>query len=193
MSKNPKNLIIYLVRHGRKDLKRFRKNSGEPCFLSKIGLQQAGYLARKFEGECIDKLISSDYERCVQTAEPISKALGIPINKDKGLRELSKEFRNLFWSGEGYEDREVKEDISRIKKSWDRIFNGSGKIVVVAHGGTNRVIMSLVLGIEPHMAKFGINPAGIIEIRVNENGKVGIRRSNDISHLPESLREVQRE
>jgi broad specificity phosphatase PhoE len=193
MTKKPQRLIVYLVRHGRKDMDRFRKNQGEPCFLSKIGGRQAECLAKKFKGEKIDKIFVSNHERCIQTAEPTSRELSLPLNIDSGLGEISKEFRDAIREGKGYESENVKKEIFRIRKAWNKIMKERGKVVVFAHGGTNRMIISLVLGIEMHKARFGLNPAGITEIRVNEKGKVGIRHSNDTSHLPKSLRETQSE
>tara|TARA_B100002003_G_scaffold92046_1_gene85873 strand:+ start:832 stop:1434 length:603 start_codon:yes stop_codon:yes gene_type:complete len=187
-------LIVYLVRHGRKDLERFRKNKdkGEPCYLSNVGLRQAKCLAKRFSKEKIDEIFVSNFERCVQTGEPTSEVLGMKMKVDKGFGEINKEFRKTLWKKNGYGNNERKE-ISRIKKSWDKIIRGNGKIIVFAHGGTNRVIMSLVLGMPVWKLRFGINPAGVTEIRINENGEMGIRHSNDISHLPMSLRKIQSE
>jgi broad specificity phosphatase PhoE len=188
-----KTLIVYLVRHGRKDMVRFRKNPGKPCFLSKVGERQAECLAKKFRGEKIDKIFASNYERCIQTAEPTSRELSLPLNIDSGFGEISKEFRDTIRSSKGSESENVKKEISRIRKSWNKIIKERGKVIVFAHGGTNRVIISLVLGIEMDKSRFGLNPAGITEIRINEKGEKGIRHSNDTSHLPKSLREMQSE
>lgn len=95
-SKN--SVELTLVRHGQTDLNRDKivQGSEQDFPLNAEGLGQAEELAKKLKGEKFDVLLSSHLRRAVQTAEILSKALGIPIaEKNKLFRE-----RDLgTWSG----------------------------------------------------------------------------------------------
>ena len=62
---------LLLIRHGQ----------------SPLGREQAEKTARILAKEGVDAIYSSDLERAVQTAKPLSDLLGIPINKSRALRE----------------------------------------------------------------------------------------------------------
>lgn len=56
--------------------------------LTERGREQARNAARAFEGRGITRLISSPMRRAQETAQPISEALGLPIETDEDLYEL---------------------------------------------------------------------------------------------------------
>jgi len=69
-----------------------------------------------------------------------------------------------------------------------------GRIVIVAHGGTNSLVMSLLLGMEtvPWIwERIGLHHASIIRIRtlaIGGSSIMSLRAQNDCEHLPHELR-----
>jgi broad specificity phosphatase PhoE len=79
---------LYLVRHGQSAGNaegRFGGHSATP--LSELGLQQAEMTASTLAREKIDAIYTSDLFRAVQTAEPLSRLLDLPIVKTSAFRE----------------------------------------------------------------------------------------------------------
>ena len=81
---------LYLVRHGESEHN--AKNAYQPgdSKLSEKGLEQANFLAHRFEGIPIDIIFSSPFERARQTAEAIGKAVGKEVMYQDLLRETKK-------------------------------------------------------------------------------------------------------
>ena len=59
--------------------------------LTERGREQAQNAARALEGRGITRLISSPMRRAQETAQPISEALGLPIETDRDIYELREE------------------------------------------------------------------------------------------------------
>ena len=59
--------------------------------LTERGWEQARNAARALEGREITRLIASPMRRAQETAQPISEALGLPIETDDGIHELREE------------------------------------------------------------------------------------------------------
>ena len=59
--------------------------------LTERGWEQARNAARALEGRGITRLISSPMRRAQETAQPISEALGLPIETDEDIYELREE------------------------------------------------------------------------------------------------------
>lgn len=82
---------IGLIRHGSTAWNkegRIQGHTDNP--LDEEGLQQAAAIAERLSGEQWDYIYSSDLLRAVQTAEVISKRLGIPIaGQVPGVREMN--------------------------------------------------------------------------------------------------------
>ena len=86
---------LYVVRHGQTDYNKANLFQGRQNIeLNDTGLQQASEIAKKLQSviakeEIIDKLLVSPLTRAIQTAEPISKTLSIPITLCDDLIERS--------------------------------------------------------------------------------------------------------
>jgi broad specificity phosphatase PhoE len=79
---------LFLVRHGQSAGNAEGRFGGHgPTPLSSLGKQQARMTADALAKENITAIFSSDLDRAVQTAEPLSKKLGIPIITTKAFRE----------------------------------------------------------------------------------------------------------
>lgn len=80
---------LYMLRHGfsvSNDLKYFTGNLDIP--LTETGKKQAEKCVDYFKNIAIDRIYASDLVRAYETALPVSRALGIPVIPEKGLREI---------------------------------------------------------------------------------------------------------
>ncbi|MEI2420490.1 histidine phosphatase family protein, partial [Arthrospira platensis SPKY2] len=57
-------------------------------YLNQKGMEQAQQLARRLGNQPISRIYSSPLERCVQTAEPLAQALGLPVIEEPGVLEV---------------------------------------------------------------------------------------------------------
>ncbi|MBI5155949.1 class I tRNA ligase family protein [Candidatus Peregrinibacteria bacterium] len=100
-SKN--SVELTLARHGQTDHNRNKivQGSEQNLPLNEDGRAQAAELAKKMKGKKFDVILSSHLTRAVETAEVVSKALGIPVaEKNPLFRE-----RDLgSWSGRTQDD-----------------------------------------------------------------------------------------
>lgn len=73
-------LMIYLVRHAKAQPRLLGKDSPDRC-LTDHGRQQAQFLAAWFgqQSPMPQILLSSPFQRCIETAQPIATALHIPL------------------------------------------------------------------------------------------------------------------
>lgn len=79
---------LYLVRHGQSAGNAEGRFGGHgPTPLSDLGLQQAEITARLLAKEGVNVIFSSDLPRAIQTAEPLSRLTGVPINPTDAFRE----------------------------------------------------------------------------------------------------------
>jgi len=79
---------LFLVRHGQSAGNaegRFGGHGATP--LSDLGFEQARVTAEALARENINAIYSSDLLRAVQTAEPLSKLVGIPVETSQAFRE----------------------------------------------------------------------------------------------------------
>lgn len=102
-------MIIHFVRHCESIWNQESRYSGHTNVpLSINGVQQAKKLAKNMKIFSASYILSSDLERAVHTALPVSKELGIPIRIEKGLREVS------FGSFEGLKQSEVAKSTQKF-------------------------------------------------------------------------------
>lgn len=84
----PQPTRLYLIRHGQSAGNAEGRFGGHgPTPLSELGVQQAEKTAKVLAKEGINVIYTSDLHRAVQTAEPLAKLLGLPINKSDAFRE----------------------------------------------------------------------------------------------------------
>ena len=81
---------LILLRHGQSEANERKIFSGQWDFpLTELGVLQAELAAKYLvKNEKIDVIYSSDLQRAYNTALPVSRALGLPIIKDRELREF---------------------------------------------------------------------------------------------------------
>ncbi len=152
---------IYLIRHPEVEnayLKVF--NGSVDVDLSKYGLKQAAMLSEFFKNKDIKKIYSSPLKRCYKTAEIIKEATKAELIVDHRLKERKFGiFESLSWeqilkqypteasnflkdpfnfrikNGESFFDVYVR------AKSFLEELDLTENILIVAHGGVNRVII----------------------------------------------------
>ena len=175
---------LCLVRHAEKEWE------GENPPLTKKGIKQAKYLAKRLAKLEFDKFYCSDMNRTKQTAEIISKKIKMKPVIEKSLNE--------------YESEDIKQPISkwsvserkRVKEMYkflDKVFRNPKKeesVLIIAHGITNRIIVSYLLEMDlakmVRMRQYETNVNLLSWSKKWENWQ--LVRWNDNSHVPERLK-----
>jgi len=159
---------LLLVRHGETDWNRDGRWQGHSdTQLNDAGREQARGVAAQLDG--VDVVYSSDLARARETAEIIAAALGRDVRTDERLRERG------FGAWEGLTAPEIEERFAEGLAKW-RLGDGAGAddaepfdafarrvhslldealqrhpdetVLIVAHGGTIRVIHALASGLD---------------------------------------------
>jgi probable phosphoglycerate mutase len=79
---------LYLIRHGQSAGNAEGRFGGHgPTPLSDLGVEQADKTAQVLAKEGVDVIYSSDLPRAIQTAEPLSKLLNLPLHRSAAFRE----------------------------------------------------------------------------------------------------------
>lgn len=162
--------------------------------LTDSGRAQAEALRGFFQGIELRAVYSSDLKRSLETAGIAAGGRGLEIIPDPGLREFSigefegkkledvvkeyfpagndpdslSRFRSQVLASARFPGGEsIPQLRERVLRSWSRIVDdvsGEGPVLVVAHGGVNRVILGEVLRIPmemEHLARLDQDPAGV--------------------------------
>ena len=161
---------LYLVRHGELVTSKELRYVGQmDVDLNEAGKQQIEKLSSRLSSEQIDRIFSSDLNRTIESANIIENKLGI-------INEYISEFREIdlgVWEGHTLEEIEERFPYDLLKRSEDiedfRVINGESfsdvnkrvipkimdiiknnagkRILVIAHGGVNRIIIADALGL----------------------------------------------
>ena len=79
--------MLLVIRHGRAGDSSEWEGDDRLRPLDKRGRRQAGALVESLAPFAIARILSSPYDRCVQTVEPLAAALGLPIETREELGE----------------------------------------------------------------------------------------------------------
>jgi broad specificity phosphatase PhoE len=161
---------VYLARHGEVlHAAEGRFFGHTDVALSPAGLLQVAALGERLSGEPIEAVYASDLLRARQSAAPLAAARGTDVVAVPPLRELdmgrwegltfaeiqarepelcdrwlADPFAMPFPEGEGLPDLRARA-VPALRKVVER--HAGGRIAVIAHGGTNRVILAEALGL----------------------------------------------
>lgn len=160
---------IYLVRHGKPDIQNEKRYLGiTDAPLDCDGIEQAKYLKRHFDQIPIEKIFTSPLKRSLQTAGIMCggkrqgyrivkefKEINMGIWENKPVEYIKKNFpreyedrgKNMatFIPAEGESFNQLAD---RVLPAFDNIVrHHSGNVIIIAHAGVNRVILSKILGI----------------------------------------------
>ena len=176
---------ITFIRHGNTD----KENSGDGP-LTKKGIKQAKALARRLKKESFDEFYCSDMKRAKQTSEIVAKKIKINSEIKNCLNEFKTETLkkdNSDWT------KEEKQSFERLNSFLEEISKNPDedrKILIIAHGIVNRIILSKFIGLDISKTLFfrqretGINR--IYWIEKFKNWRVAVW--NDICHISKRLK-----
>lgn len=201
-----------IVRHGEAEGNREHRFIGQADVpLSPIGRRQADAVSARLAGMPVDRIISSDLQRAVDTVRPAASELGLEIETDTRLREIDNgEWKGLLtteiaqrwpalWARySGGEDvarphGETWADVRRrVVGALREIAIASPKnslIVVSAHGGPAMALTSWACGLRPRGNLYQVPlvlpwNASITTIRAPNLHLIAF---NDVGHLPPDL------
>ena len=161
---------FYLVRHGESEAnaaRRFAGQSDSP--LTARGRRQAKTVAKELAKVKFDKVVSSDLSCTRDTAEIIARAQGVPVEIVPELREIDvgdrtgQTFDEVAglpeWKDDGFVawpgGETLDQVLARTLAAIDRLAgeNPGRTILVVGHGGVNRILLSHFLGILPRLER----------------------------------------
>ncbi|MCH8945467.1 MAG: histidine phosphatase family protein [Nanoarchaeota archaeon] len=176
---------IIFIRHAEKE------ELGENPSLTDRGIKQAKYLAKRLTKlKTFDGFYCSDLERARQTAEIVSKKIKIKSKIEKSLNEFKSETIKENKNKWGKDEKKHYDNLISFLKKITKNPNEKRKILIIAHGITNRIILSYFLGlnlrklIQFRTRETGINSVYWVEKFKNWRLKIW----NDNNHIPIKLR-----
>lgn len=208
-------MLLYLIRHGETEYNLQGRIQGQiDTPLTALGRKQAKSAARRVKHVQFDALYSSDLGRAIETANEVSKTIGLEINRSTLLRE-----RN-FGVLQGLTREEAASKFPEAANEWRkadpaaRIPEGESTLDVIArcnefiqflaanhpensticavcHGGSLRGLVLAMTKIPPELGRvflFANASLSILEI----GKKTSIKLLNDTHHA-ESLEVTERD
>lgn len=175
---------ITFIRHAEKE------ETGEDPYLTKKGTIQAKHLAVRLNKEHFDEFYCSDMNRAKQTTSIISKKIEKKPKIEKSLNEFESE---TIKKDKGKWNKEEKSHYKKLMSFLQKIAKNPSEeksILIVAHGITNRIILSHFLDISlKNLIQFRQSEGGINSVYWTEkfhNWRLKIW--NDNNHIPIKLR-----
>jgi phosphosulfolactate synthase len=205
---------LWLVRHGEStwNVAGLAQGHNDLAELTDRGLTQASDAAWQFRDRPIRAIYASDLRRARQTADAFAAVLGLPVIADARLRERSLgAFEGLPSTmigesvtglaagrvadpdvrpvgGESVRDlyRRAARFIDELAVTVDD--DAAGDVVVVAHGGTVRVLEAYLCGIPADQMGWGpVQNATVVRIPDFRAGLRGYPRPRAVSPVPQHL------
>ena len=196
---------LYLVRHGQTSWNSIGRAQGHTDIpLDPVGLDQASNLRQAFEGVRVDRILTSDLTRCLETAKPIAEATGTPLEPRKDLRErgfgqweglMFNEVSALLASEAeiaGITAQQVRppggesfDDVwKRLESVQELLLGTRDHIVVVSHGGALSLLLAkLIRGTLDTSRAFRFSNTGVTELQRRADGLFLMNRYSDTAHL----------
>src|SRR5689334_3403829 len=206
----PQPTYVLLIRHGQSEGNAERRFGGHTATpLSPRGRRQAQATARALKEEQLSAIYTSDLARAVETAEPLARLTGLPINPTSAFRErsvgvmegltfedaaqqhpeqyaalLQRDFEHVLTGGESY-----RQLLDRARQKLDDIIeeHRGGRIAVFSHTGTICILALHLMGAldAPELKPVWISSAncGITKFELRDDGFVRVLVVNDTSHL----------
>ena len=201
---------VLLIRHGQSRGNAERRFGGHTATpLSARGRMQAEATARTLKSDSLTAIYSSDLERAIETARPLSDLTGLAINGTNAFRErsvgvmegltfedaaqrhpepyaalLRRDFEHVLTGGESY-----RQLLDRSRDKLDEIIaeNRGGKIAVFSHTGTICILALHLMGAldAPELKPVWVSSGncGITRFELRADGFVRVLSVNDTSHL----------
>lgn len=176
---------VYLVRHGQSEWNVLRLTQGQTAHpgLTELGREQAASAADLIAGDVaelglsVERIISSDLLRAVETAEILADGLGGEVSLDARLREqhlgdLEGRTYEETWAAAAKSDwsdpthrvaggESLMEVYDRLAALFSEIDPGVVS-VLVSHGDSIRTAIAYLNGVEPHESTWVDVPNGAV-------------------------------
>jgi len=201
---------VVIIRHGQSQGNaegRFGGHTDTP--LSPRGRRQAQATAKALAPEKFAAIYSSDLPRAIETADPLAKLVGVPLEATESLRErsvgvmegltfeeaaeqhpeqyqalLRRDFEHVLVGGESY-----RQTLDRASRQLDEAIeqHKGGRIALFAHTGTICILILHLMGAldAPDLKPVWIATAncGIARFEMRDDGFVRVLSINDTRHL----------
>lgn len=194
--------LVHLVRHGVHDQLQGRLCGRAPgVSMGEAGRAQAEAVARRLAGCGVEAVHTSPLERTRETAEPIARACGAPLNVEPALMEI--DFGD--WNGRSFDelqdqplwrdwnvnrDRvrapggetmlEVQARLARWLEGVAR--SGARAVVAVSHADVIKAAVALTLGLSMRFYdRFEISPGSITTLTAGSDG-LKLISLNEVPH-----------
>ncbi len=194
---------ILLIRHGENNMVGKRLAGRLPdIHLNERGRKQAQQVAEALCKAPIKAIYSSPLERAMETAEPLAKALGLPVNPAPGMIELAygdwqgKTLKQLgryklwkvvqekpsdmrFPNGESFSEVQARAvaEIEGIAATHDE----KDLVAVFTHGDIIRLAVAYFLGMPMDVfQRLAANPASISVISIDKKGRPFVAHVNQV-------------
>ncbi|PIR53135.1 hypothetical protein COU76_02785 [Candidatus Peregrinibacteria bacterium CG10_big_fil_rev_8_21_14_0_10_49_10] len=167
-SPGEQSVCLTMVRHGETDWNVQEKVQGatKEVSLNEKGRQQVRDIAKQLKGKQFDVLLTSDLDRCTESADILAEELGIPCEEPW---ELLQERRYLSWQGRKKDDilkehpmqldkggfafhtddpkegESLSAFLQRMQQAYEKILQRypGKRVLLVGHGGVNRALKLL--------------------------------------------------
>ena len=201
---------LLVIRHGHAEGNSEHRFIGQTDVpLDDLGRLQARALANRLEATPIDRIVSSDLGRAIDTITPLAEAIGVSIERDPRLREIA----NGEWSGLLPEEISARwpdlwaayrtgEDVLRPGgEQWSTVrervvaaarehSSSGGVVVLCTHGGAGLNLAMWAAGFPAggniFMGKLGAlgnTSITTIEINADSEDQARLVGFNDVGHL----------
>lgn len=175
---------IVFIRHAEKE------ETGEDPYLTRKGIEQSKHLAKRLRKEKFDDFYCSDMNRAKQTAQIVSKQVKLRPKIEKSLNEFESEMLRKNKSEWDQEEKKHFFELTTFLKMIAKKPEDNKSILIIAHGITNRLILSHFLGLNlKKIIPFRQSEGGVNSIYWAERFKNWrLKIWNDNNHIPEKLR-----
>ncbi|WP_103109393.1 histidine phosphatase family protein [Brevibacillus reuszeri] len=187
--------IMYLIRHGETEWNQIRRIQGHSDIdLNELGLRQAEQVARRFQGESVHAVYSSDLSRARETASRIAQNFDYTVSTLPTLRErcygqwegltyeeIRARFENQDEAACGIETFECMQKRAVTALTELAKAHPNETIVVVSHGGLINSFLHFVTSGEQGTGITRIDNTGITKFRFTDFWNV--LQVNDTDHL----------
>lgn len=201
---------VLLIRHGQSEGNAERRFGGHTATpLSPRGRKQAQATAQALKEDQLTAIYSSDLARAVETAQPLARLTGLPVDTTEAFRErsvgvmegltfedaaqrhpeeyaalLRRDFEHVLSGGESY-----RQLLDRARNKLDEVIeqHQGGRIAVFSHTGTICIMALHLMGAldAPELKPVWISSAncGITRFELRADGFVRVLAVNDTRHL----------
>ena len=164
--------------------------AGEDFYLTKNGIKQAEYLAKRLKDKKFDEFYCSDMKRAKQTSLIVSKKIRKKPKIEKSLNEFETEILKKNKRNWNKEQKSHYNNLISFLKKISKKTNYKKRVLIIAHGLTNRIILSYFLDLNiKKLIQFRQRETAINSIYWVEKFKNWrLKYWNDNNHVPKKLR-----